>query len=372
MELKGPLKSYVSLMNEAIIKKAEHDKTRAAYYPLRPSSAGKCSRRLANELNEYKGNAPRTHEERKPNIHRLLSFGHTIEYHLIKYLEQIEGFSVRFKQQVVDMFPLPSGRVVEGSTDLVLWSEQHKCLMDVKSVGDRFYSAYETKWKGMVAKYDDLAARGLCQRIDEHGFWVPDVVPFLDALGEDSLADNIPQINLYLCTEFMQKREVSHGSVMRYLKNNSECFEIRFAPSMELYNKVHAKYSLVEQMVDAGTPEKTPRDFNLGSMACGFCPYKSKCWPSDDALKEYFKTWPRREWPERMENMPNKDKLVPMFEALLKDEFSVQYKATMEEKIIKAMVSEEVNKIKLDDGSIFEIVALKSPRPHFELRRVSK
>lgn len=372
MEIKGPPQSYISLMNEAIVKKAELDKTKEAYFPLRPSSANKCSRRLAHELNEFVGNAPRTHEERKPNIHRLLSFGHTIEHHLIKYLEQIEGFSVRFKQQIVDLFPLPSGRIVEGSTDLVLWSDKHKCLADVKSVGDRFYSAYETKWKGMIAKYDDLAARGLCERLDEHGFWVPDVIPFLDALGEDSLCDNIPQINLYLCSDFMKKRDVSHGSVLRYLKNTSDCFEIRFAPSPELYEKVRHKFAVVEQAVADGDPTKAPKDAILGSMACGFCPYKKKCWPADDALKEYFKTWPKREWPESLSTMHNESTLKPLFEALLKEEFSVQYKATLEEKIIKAMVSEEVNKIKLDDGSIFEIVLLKSPRPHFELRRVSK
>lgn len=370
----GPKRTYVSLMDEAIVAKAEKDKQNKMSFPLRPSSAGKCSRKLAYELNAYNGNEPQTHEERRPHIQRLLAYGHSSEYHLLKFLDGIDGFSVRFRQQTVSMFKLErDGRMIEGSTDAVMWSSDHKGLLDVKTVGDRYYSGYETKWKGMFAKYDDLAARGLCERIDEHGFWIPDVVPFLAALAsDDSLHDNIPQINLYAMTEFMQERGIDHGVVMRYLKNSSECMELRFALSKELFEITRKKFNVVDQAVAAGKPELAPKDQVLGSMACGFCPFKARCWPEKDALKEYFKTFPKREWPVRLSDLEDQENLQAMFTELKQDAFAVEKKKILEEKIIKAMVSQEVEKIKLDDDTMYAVVALKSPYPHFELRKVTK
>ncbi len=372
--MKGPKdKSYVSLMDEAIIAKAEKEKETQGYFSLRPSSAGKCSRKLAYELNAYYGNEPRVHEERKPHIQRLLAYGHSSEYHLLKFMENIEGFSVKFRQQVVSIFRLDSGKMIEGSTDAVLWSPEHKALADVKTVGDRYYSAFETKWKGMFAKYDDLAARGLCERIDEHGFWVPDPVAFLAAVAsDDSLHDNIPQINLYALTDFMQERGVDHGVVMRYLKNTSECMEIRFALSKEMFEATRRKFNIVDQAVAAGDPTLAPKDQVMGSMACGFCPFKDRCWPHKDALKEYFKTFPKREWPVQIADLHDKDEIQAMFDQLRVNTFIVDNKKMLEEKIIKALVSQEVNKVKLDNGYMYEIVALKTPYPHFELRKVTK
>lgn len=370
--MKGPKKSYVTLMDEAIMAEAERAKQDKPYFPLRPSSAGKCTRRLAHETNEYLGNAPRIYEERKPNIQRLLNLGTPIESHLIRFLDKIPGYKMRFTQQTVEIFRLAAdGTIIEGSTDVVLWSEDHKCLADAKSVGDRFHSSFETKWKAMKNRYDGLVDRGLCEKIDEHGWWVPDVVPFLAALQDDSLTDNIPQINLYLCSQFMKDRGVDHGSVLRYSKNNSECMEIRFAPSMELFEMCRQKFNIAYEAAKAVSPEQAPKDFVLGSQACAFCPYKVTCWPANDALKEYFKTWPQRTWPVDIHRV-NNAALDSLFQDLLALEGSVGEKSVIEKKILKEMGSAGVGKVKLADGSIFEVKSLKSPYPHLELRRVNK
>jgi hypothetical protein len=40
-----------------------------------------------------------------------------------------------------------------------------------------------------------------------------------------------------------------------------------------------------------------------------------------------------------------------------------------EESIVHLMEQRKVKKVRFSDGAIFEIKFLKSPRPHFELRR---
>lgn len=370
--MRGPSKSYITLMDEQILAQAEKDKSNKPYFPLRPSSAGKCTRRLAHETNEYLGNSLRQYENRRPNIQRLLSLGNPIEHHLIRFLGQIPGYSMRFTQQTVEIFRLrQDGTIIEGSTDVVLWSDDHKCLADAKSVGDRFHSSFETKWKAMKNRYDQLEQRGLCERIDEHGWWVEDAAAFVDALGDDSLTDNIPQINLYLMSPFMRDRGVDHGSVLRYLKNNSECMEIRFAPSQKLLDRTMEKFNVAYEAAKQSQPELAPKSFVLGSQACGFCPYKATCWPEQDALKEYFKTWPTKTWPVDMWKLNNPE-LDSLFSSLVVLEGTKDDKDRLEREILKVMGQAGVGKVRLADGSLFEVKSLKSPYPHLELRRVNK
>jgi hypothetical protein len=362
----GPAKAFTKMVDEALLAKAEADKKGPGYNPLRPSSSGYCARKLAYDYSAFKGYSEKIHEDRKPAIIRLLNLGHTIEYQALKELDMIPGFSVKFKQQIVEMFKLPSGQRIEGSVDALMVSDDHKVLLDVKSVGLRWHSAFGNSWNALMEKYDRLSTM---QQFDDNAWYIDDVIAWLDEIGEDALVANVTQVNLYACSPFMRDRGVEVGVIYRYCKSNSETMEIRFKTSPALFDRVKSKYSLIEEKVEARAPEAVPKEFVLGSQACAFCPYKARCWPEVDAKKAYFKTFPKKEWPEAIANLDSAPELTKLFGQLAQHELAVDQKANVEQAILKMMIESEVEKIKLADGSIYKRVYLRSPKPHFELRR---
>lgn len=354
VSIPGPADSYCGLLDRAIQAK-QAEPTERKYYPLRPSSAGYCARQLAYKLAAYNGTIHDVPEDRKPNIVRLLSFGHNVEYHALRmfgeYLPEIEQ---RFKQQVVDIFRLDSGRLIEGSTDAVFITT--KALVDVKSVGPKWSRGYKSTWDELLAKYE---AMHTVIKFDNNAFYVHDVKAFFEELGEDALVANITQLNLYLCSDFMKSRGLDHGVIYRYNKADSRHMEIRFAPSQELFDDIKAKFNAIEA---AKAPNDVPRGAQLGSMACAFCPYASQCWPEIDSKKEFFASLPKKRWADQAP-----PKLQEMF-----DEYGAAIKAkAVEEKILKFMIDTELRKVKTSDGTVWEAKYLASPKPHYELR-VSK
>jgi hypothetical protein len=366
----GPAKSYCTLVDEALIKKAEGERDNNKYYPLRPSAAGYCARKLTYDTMAFLGIWPKKHEERKPSVIRLLSLGHSIEYHALRNLELIDGFQVKYKQQTVSMFRLTSGRLIEGSIDAVMWSDEHKAVLDVKSVGDRFDSAFATKWKATEEKYDKLPSM---EKFDESAWHIADPVAFLNDVGpDDPVAQNIQQINLYLCSDFLKERGVTHGVIYRYAKNNSAHQEIRFAPSETLFHHTKAKFDEIEQAALAKKPERVEREMPLGSMACAFCPYAEDCRPGYNTKKDWFKTFPPRKWPTKIGELSYAEELEELFAQRAKHEAETMSSEAVANKILLLMEQEQVEKLQLEDGSIYERKFLKSPYPHFELRKVAK
>jgi hypothetical protein len=363
-KIPGPSKSYCTLVDEQLLANEAKNKP---YFPLRPSASGYCARKLAHDLMVYYGHEEKPEDNKSASVIRLLNLGHFVESHALKYLNDIPGFSVKFKQQVVDMFKLDrTGQIIEGSTDAVMWSPETKGLLDVKTVGDRFHAAFGTKWNSLMDKYDSLES---FERFDDNAWYIKDITAAIKELGDDTLVTNLTQINLYLCTEFMRSRGLDHGVVYRYNKNNSTHMEIRFAPSMELFEYVRKKFNDIDQAVADKDPQRVPREFTLGSQMCAFCPYKAKCYPEVDARKEYFKTFPKKTWPTLIS-----DKMVPgsskLFKKLNDLTASTDAKAVLEQQIIVELQKLNLTKVKLADGQIYEVKFLKSPKPHYELRRV--
>jgi hypothetical protein len=359
----GPAQSFCTLLDEALLEQAEAEKLKPLYYPLRPSAAGYCSRKLAYELAAFNGTQEKIWEDRRPSVIRLLALGSAIEGQSLKELELIPGFQVKFKQQVVEMFKLPSGRIIEGSVDAVMWSSEHKALLDVKSVGLRYHSTHGNSWEALIDKYDKLSTM---QRFDRNAWWIEKPSEFLKEVGEDALVANICQINLYTCSSFMQDRGIKMGVVYRYNKANSEHMEVRFKPDQELFEAIKEKYTLIE----TSPPDEVPKDFVIGSQACAFCVYASRCWPEKDAKKEYIKTFPKLE--EGLAEIEATPELAKPFAELAKYEALLQRMEQVETSILKVMIEKDIERIQLSDGQIYKKVFLKSPKPHYELRRSPK
>jgi hypothetical protein len=212
--LLGPPTGYTDLLDAAIIEKMKKEQAtkKKQFHPLRPSSAGYCSRRLGYALMEYRGHATYGTTLEKPETSRLLNLGHSVEYQAIRDFYLLSEFQVKYKQQVVDMFPMQRGsddlppERLEGSMDLVLWSPKHKCVIDVKSKKDRFSQGYQTGWDQEFRKLSNLES---VSPISDTALWVDDLEAFITDLGpNDFLNDNLYQLNLYATSSFLKTRGV--------------------------------------------------------------------------------------------------------------------------------------------------------------------
>lgn len=367
----GPEMGYTDLLDHEIMEKIKRD-AEIVRHPLRPSSAGYCARRLAYELSESLGHAKYEKELMNPTTYRLLNFGHSVEFSALQNLRMLPGFQMRYKQQVVTCFKLEDmadgtkAPLIEGSTDVVLWSEKYKCVLDVKSQKDGWSSFHKTRWDEGLEKYNNMKS---LVRIGESAWYADDVLALLKEINGDFLADNIYQLNLYACSEFLRERGIDHAVIYKYGKNDSRHYEIRFRPSMELYRQVESKFNNIFKMVHSREPEKVPKESFLGSARCAFCPFKKQCW-NEDALKAWYRTLPRKEWPDHIDSLGEASaELRTMFaqwgSALKAD----HEKEILENQILRLLVENKVQKIKLDSGDIYEVKYYKSPREHFELKR---
>lgn len=385
-KIPGPEKSYCQLIDDQIeaTQAEERANPKPSYFPMRPSSAGYCGRKVAYDYAAYEEILPREVEIRKPNIIRLLGLGHTIENHAISFMYKLPGYKIKYKQQTISMFKLPSGRIFEGSIDLVVEDPNGElCVMDIKSVGNGWNQSFKTRWDSLFDKYERLPS---VKRIDTFGFYIEDPMAFLDEVGEDALTANIVQLNLYACGDFLQDRKVSHASVYRYEKNGSQHMEVRFKPCMKLYEATKAKMSLIETAVlttkaaladlkEGDTIplqyiEAVPKDYVLGTMACNYCPYVQRCWPGATNKDKWSSTGGgKKKWATKIEEVEGSLELEAMFDRLeLLNDASTE-KDLLEKEIILHLDSQQVIKVKTAKGKVYDLVQLKSPKPHIELRK---
>lgn len=363
----GPEVSYCELLDHEIEEKIKKD-NKEKKFPLRPSAAGYCARRLAFDLMEYRGYASYTKEPLEPSVYRLLNLGHSIEYSALKNLELLDGFSLRYKQQMVSMFRLDPlsldlpGQLIEGSVDVVLWSDKFKCVLDVKSAGDGWSVAYKSRWEETLSKFDGMKT---LTKLSENGWYADDLEALIEELNGDYLVDNLVQLNLYACTDFLRERGIDHGVIYKYNKNSSKHYEIRFRPSMALFEKIKDKFNKINKAVNEKKPESIKCESFLGSMRCAFCPYKGKCW-NTDAKTAWFKTFPKKEWPKDLRDHPKLSDLMELYEDGV---LASKSQEKLESDILKYMVDNQLRKIKLGNGHVYELKYLKSPTEHFELRR---
>jgi hypothetical protein len=372
MTILGPEVSYCELLDHEIMEKIAKDNW-TAKFPLRPSAAGYCSRRLAFDLAQFKGLVKYDKEAMEPHVWRLLNLGHSVEYSALKNLELLPGFSLRYKQQMVSIFRLDSlddqpGTLIEGAMDVVLWNEKYRALLDVKSAKDGFSAAFKTRWDETLDKFNQM--KSLVKIGDSNnGWYADDVEAFIEELNGDFLIDNLYQLNLYACSDFLRERGIDHAVVYKYCKNDSRHYEIRFKPSMALFEKTRQKFNKIQQTIhDTQDPLQVGRDSYLGSFRCAFCPYKKPCWGEADALKAWFANFPKKAWPEALDDIDDPE-LPELFAAYEAAGEAAESQGDIETKICDILTAREITKVRLDNGHVYEVKLYKTPRSHFELRR---
>jgi len=363
--IKGPLVGYTDIIDHAMREQSKENPWNG--FPLRPSASGACTRKLGYDLMQYLGHEKYETEARPPNVQRLLSLGNSVEWHSIRNFQMVKPFKIRFKQQSVTMFRLNDGTLIEGSIDFALFVDDFKAIVDVKSVKDNWSNGYKSKWDESTDKFSQMKS---LVNVTPTSWYAPDLEAFLKELREPFFEDNFIQLNTYCCTQWAKDHDIDHGVIYRYNKNDSRHLEIRFKPSMKMYKAVKEKFDTVAKAIAKKNPESLRCDFLPGSIKCAFCPYKDKCWPDIDNKKEYFKTFPKKKWPKDTDRMgPSGVKLEELFDIYHGDAIQATAATETEEDIIKIMLEQRELKIKLPDGRVYIAKHLKSPRPHYEIRR---
>ncbi len=357
-KIPGP-QSYVELLDEVMARRTE-DSAKQNSTPIRPSNAGTCTRRIAHDYLAYLGKAPKAEEQRKPSVERLLKLGHFIEEHLVDDLKEIPGMGVRFQQQLVEMFELPGGTRVEGSLDAFMWAEDVRGVLDVKSMGDRWHNHFNSKWDSLIVSYRPHAVE-----FGPNSFYTDDLGKFLKAIGtDDSLYKNLVQLNLYACTEFLQKRKCDHAAIIRYNKNNSALMEIRFKPSLDVYDETKRRMALVEEAGSTGDLSKVPKERVLGQLDCTYCPYKAKCWPT--AKPKDFYGPNNKNWATKTSQLEKEGEVEALFEHRASAEAAAEDLLLIDKHIILLLDGHNIKKVKLNNGDVFEVKTLAKS---VELRR---
>jgi hypothetical protein len=379
-KLLGPDVGLTDLLDAAVLSKQEDELAQPArFLPLRPSASGYCARKLAYEYSAYHGLNEKIHEVKKAHTIRLLDLGHHIEKAALDQLYRAGMFKLKYKQQslhftTLDGYTLPDGKAIpsthiEGSPDVVIeYHDGSVGLYDIKSKNTKFSSWRDNTWEESLWQLGHMSS---VQRIGDSktAFWIPDIMAFFDENHDESLQQNITQTNYYALNPFMQQRKVSFGGILRYAKNDSQIIELRFALSQERYDYVNAKFKEIHE--NASTPEKIKKEMMLGSQACAYCPYNVRCWPEINAKKEHYKTLPDKEWATDVDRLPPEishafDELQVTFDEAQKASSLLD---KVKEKMLLLMQQVDKTKIKTSDGQVFEAKFLKSPQPHYDVRK---
>ncbi len=363
--LLGPAQGYPDILDEHLLKKSEQESNlKRRFNPLRPSAAGKCAHELATEYAQYKGLTPTKQEVLKPDLQRIFGLGHGIEYMMIRMFKDTGLFNIKYCQQTVRFHKFSDGTLLEGSLDKTIFFNGHGGICDWKSKKDRPSSFGATGWDEANEGYEKMRS---VERISETTFWINDLPAFLDELQDPWLPSNFIQLNLYACTEFIRESGIDHASLLYFNKNDSRLREMRFRPSMEIYESTKNKFIAVHEIVSTSTPRAVTE--RLLSLRCNLSSNCRYCWP-DEAKRAYFDTLPPKKWPKNTSYLGKTGaELEALFQGYEQTLASQASGSIIESSIIKLMLDKNETKIKLDSGEVWEAKALKSPRPHHELRR---
>jgi hypothetical protein len=309
----GPPVGYVDMLDASLRAKAKEEASLPSRFnPLRPSAAGQCARRLAYEYNDFVHGTRTEAEEKEPTVMRLLDFGSSVEYHGIRLFKQmsmpaireafpelsdLKALDVRYSQQVVTICELGPDARVEGSMDLCFMSEKYRAILDFKSKKVKGRGMGRDDWDETTRK---LANMQSVQKVSDTLLYIDDIAAFM-AEDEDPFGcfmhDNIYQLNAYATTSFIKERGIDHAALLYYSKNDSKMREVRFRPSEEVAEYVKLKYKVVYDKVMSGEIEDVPKEAEIGSARCGFCPWTNQCQgvDADTARKALFANLRKRD-----------------------------------------------------------------------------
>ena len=379
-DIPGPSVGITDLINYSLVEAAEREELKIRQglvekSPFRPSSAGECERALAYKGIEYLGKNYYEKKTPEANVQLIFALGHAIEAMLLKVFEKIEYFQVKYTQQVLSFFLLKSGdirldQIVEGSNDLCMVGtfDNWRGIIDIKSKATGVGSYRRTKWEEMD---DKLRKMKSVKEISPTSYWVESPEDFIKELNDPFMAMNIWQLNLYAMSEFMRERGFDFCSLLYFSKDNSFMREIRFKPSLNLYNKVEARFQSAAKAAAQNNPALAKQEFLLGSVKCAYCPYVRHCWGVDEhaALKESYKNNPKKVWPLDLDRNEEYSEMATTVAEYFESDDMVHVRKELESHIMKFMLEQNVDKIQTVVAGIKVVYELRKGKTTMSLKR---
>jgi len=352
----------VELIDEQILVYERAAAQQRNYTPLRPSSAGKCMMELGYEYMEYRGKSKPIGDVTHPELARIFALGHSVEAHVLNYIRKITGYELKYAQQCLTLGKLADGTPIEGSLDFCLYSAEHRMIVDVKSKKDSYSASHQSKWDETSQAY---AHMGSVTRVTPTLFWIENLPDFLAELKDEFLARNFIQLNLYATADFILERQIYVASILQYNKSDSRMREFRFRPDKSTAQARIDAFRQVAHAVDQiGSIDGLTREFQPGSRACAYCKYATKCRPHMNTKEAFYATLPPKKWPAYADS--GAETLYQTYKEL--QELS-DLQMLAEEKLCSHLFNQGIQKVKFQDGAIFEVKYLKTPKPHMCLRR---
>lgn len=364
----------VGIQEEIEREEQERLKGKIGRFPLSPSQFGACGRLLAMGLSEAVGKGMYPLELLDPRAKRRFSRGYDIEYSLIKQLKKYVPIQQGFGQQYLAMDLTPDGKyVIGGSLDTLFMTTEHM-IVDIKSKADYWSNSHTGAFEEL---FDNIRNKPGVTEFGERSFFIHDIEAFYESFPKDDfISGYFLQLNAYgACAWAKDFRSnlfpgivgVSAVALLFENKNNHIMAEIRWAPSQKLYDMAIAKMKAIYQWVaiDGKPADQYKADFTLGSIRCRLCPRKSACW--GDTRHPY--NGPKKKWAVDSRVVSNNNELEKCYEDYKKVLNEEDENKKIEQELIKEFVNSGERKIRFPDGSIFEVKELKTPKPHFVLRR---
>lgn len=355
----GPPIGITDILNvateEKLAKEALAGRTK---YPIRPSSAGKCERELAYELDEFHNGTKYDKEILTAEKSRIFSLGHSVEWNLFSQMRDMDMFKIEYKQQVVFIKRWNNGRLLEGSIDGAIVNDQLKAIIDSKSKKDKFSAFYASNWDEDDEKLSSLKS---LTKLSDTAYYADDLEAFIVELNNAFLEANFVQVNLYLHSDFAETKELDCGILLYYNKNDSRLREIRFRKNKTVFDWTIEKFEGAIEAVEVNKdPTTARRTYMLGSMKCGFCDFKKNCWEKDDALKAFFRTLPKKYWPTDTHKLGDVGEDLEVLFAKLEDSQKLMRETEqLEQDIADLMIANNVRKVRLADNRVYETKQLK-------------
>lgn len=371
-----PLADLLDLGIQEEIEKEEKNRQKGIIkrFPLSPSSFGACSRELAIKLAEFEGLNIFPMELIDPRSMRRFSRGYDIEYSMMKQLKKYVPIEQAFGQQYLTMDHTPDGKyVIGGSLDTLFLSKDHM-ITDIKSKATYFSSFMSDAFEETFQKIAEMPG---VVTFGERALYIEDIDSFYESYNKDDFISRyFLQLNSYGACDWAEQfqsnlfpgvKGIKLVNLLFENKNNHIMAEIRWTPSRKLYDYSITRMKDIYQwvVIDRKDPLKYKADYTLGSVACRLCPRRANCW--GDIRHPY--NGPKKKWAKDSSYLNNTDQLESIYLNYRKALTNKTTHDNLEIELIKEIVESGEEKVRFSDGMIYEVKELKSPKPHFVLRR---
>lgn len=226
-------------------------KTYQPSFPLRPSSAAQCGRRLYYELKNYyeKGSVPT--EPLPLRTQRIFKAGELFEGFELDQIASFHNMRITHRQERLLIAQL-DGEDMYGSIDGILWlDDKTPYLIDIKSITTYKFKEIVKSKQPPIGYAGQLSLYGTS----------PGYKKLMDELGVD---------------------EANRKAAIFFVNKDSLEFEIiEFVPDPKLASAIISRFkSIFSAYKEDAEP---PRDFaRIGSFPCSYCAFKDKCLSQDE------------------------------------------------------------------------------------------